>query len=284
MTSTAPKKTLDHLSFFQRFLVIIQLCLAISLLLWSMGQPFLGEYFNIRSQLLIYEFVQGISPVPSKPSQKWEQNKKKWESLPEEKKIAIRQDYKDLKEYAERPTTLKIVQGVGSVLDLPPFELAWIFFSIWISILLLKGRSGSSQTVWLIPIIALFYAIDNRISGDLPRPELDLEMIPSEQTLFEGYVDEKKSSYWLEQREQLLEGWNRYLVKNYLHQEWNEDTKEQQIAQAEYIFTMARLEKHGKINLKVLQPNLHEKSNPVVLTIIVLWNLFFAIKLTRHHN
>ena len=47
----------------QRLMAIGQLCLVFSLMLWYMIQPFMGEYFALRSRMLLYEYVMGTSEI-----------------------------------------------------------------------------------------------------------------------------------------------------------------------------------------------------------------------------
>lgn len=270
-------KSPDHLTFFQRLLVIIQLCLALSVLLWYGAQPFLGEYFNVKSKLMLYEYIKGISPIND--SEKLERNKMEWEALPEKEKAAIQESYLILKQYAERPAWVKIRQGMGQLIDLPPFELAWIFFSIWISILLLRGRQGAFQVVWLLPLIAFCYAIDNRISGIDPKVEPDAVLIPSEKFLVDNYLEQGLSPHWQEQRIQLESAWNRFLVNTYLNEPIQENIQEQQMVRAGYLFTLARINKIAEQDQRGIRADFHEKTKIPMLAIIVLWNLFFAWKL-----
>ena len=270
-------KSPDHLTFFQRLLVIIQLCLALSVLLWYGAQPFLGEYFNIKSKLMLYEYIKGISPIND--PEKLNRNKMEWEALPEKEKAAIQESYLTLKQYAERPVWVKIRQGMGQLIDLPPFELAWIFFTIWISILLLRGRQGAFQVVWLLPLIALCYAIDNRISGIEPRLEPDAVLIPSEKFLVDNFLEQGLSPHWQEQRMQLESAWNRFLVNTYLKEPIQENIQQLHMEKAGYLFTLARIDKIAEQDQRAIKPDFHEKTKIPILGIIVLWNLFFAWKL-----
>ena len=59
------KKTFPPGTFIptpQRLMAIAQLCIAFSLLLWYAMQPFMGEYFDLRSRMLLYEYAMGTSP------------------------------------------------------------------------------------------------------------------------------------------------------------------------------------------------------------------------------
>ena len=129
----------------QRLMAIAQLCIAFSLLLWYAMQPFMGEYFALRSRMLLYEYVMGKTPTsdPEKREQ-LEQRAQKFEKLAEKELLLA--DYHQIQAYAQRPTLQKIAEGVqGLLLKLPPFEQAWIFFSIVISLLILLKRGSQTS-------------------------------------------------------------------------------------------------------------------------------------------
>ena len=44
-----------------RVCAIIQLCVAFTVLIWNMATPFAGELFNVKSKMILYHDVMGIS-------------------------------------------------------------------------------------------------------------------------------------------------------------------------------------------------------------------------------
>lgn len=238
----------------QRIMAIIQLCLAFSLLLWLLGKPFFGEYFSLRSRMLPYEYVMGTS--------------KHFEHLPTQERELIEADYRQLKAHAQRPASTKIEAGLRNLIQqVPPFEQAWIFFSIWIAIALLLNKEGARIAVWLLPVIVLAYAFDNQRSGKVLR-DPDHHLFPSEQLITEKYLQEPLSPDLRKQRKQLEQGWQRYLIAYW--------SKGGSLADAEFNFTLARLKEFQGQPMAEWLYNFHEKQNPWVLLLYFAWNLLFA--------
>lgn len=266
----SPKETLV------RLLAIIQLCFAFCLLLWHMAQPFMGEYFILRSRMLLYEYAMGTSEIlKGREGQDGmlARQADRFNQLPAVEKERLERDYKDIRTFAKRPVSHKIEDGIQSLLrDTPPFELAWIFFSIAIAILILLKKEGAMQGAWLLPLIALCFAVDNQLTGKLALPPPDAHLFPKEQAIIEKYVQEPLAASPLGQKEQLERGWNLYLIDN-----WSPASLEE----AQFAFTRARLNLfHGQRRGDWLK-NLHEKSNPGLLFLFFAWNVFFAHAIFR---
>ena len=250
----------------QRVMAIIQLCLAFSLLCWYLAQPFMGEYFNLRSRMLIYEYVM--------------KQAERFEKLPASEKQVINNDYEKLKNYSQRPVFDKIENGIRSLIQkVPPFEQAWIFFSLFISIYILLKKEGAKSAAWLLPLIIIAYSIDNQRSGKPSDPHPDYQLFPSEQVIIRDYLKEPFSSSPTSQKEQLEKGW-----KNYLIEKWStksHENKEQQLVEGEFNFTLARLNLlHGQPRNEWLN-SYHEKLNPLLILIYFFWNVAFAWIVSR---
>ncbi len=251
----------------QRVMAIIQLCLALSLLCWYLAQPFMGEYFNLRSRMLVYEYVMKQGEL--------------FEKLPDTEKQLLNHEYQKLQVYAQRPTLEKIENGFRSLIQkVPPFEQAWIFFSIVISIYLLKKKEGAKSAAWLLPLIALAFALDNRLTGKPAVSAPDYSLFPSEEAIIRDYLKEPFSTSPNEQRKQLEKGWNHYLIEN-----WSSESSashEQLLEDAEFNFTVARLKLlHGQPRNEWLN-TYHEKLNPLLLLLYFFWNVAFAWVVSRH--
>lgn len=260
---------------WQRFLIIIQLCLAFSLILWYAFQPFMGEYFALRSRMLLYEYVLGTSDIVKNKMQqadKLNRNARRFAELKEADRDVIKQDYQQWQNYAQRSAWAKILDGMKVLfLRIPPFQLAWMFFAAVICILLLLRKSEAKLAAWLLPIIALAYAVDNQASGYELLKMPDEVLFPSESVIVNEYLhatDKLGIS-----KDQLQEGWENYLVAN-----WggSGEVKADKLEEAEFNFTVARL-----MLLKEQPPNIwlasfHEKSPLWLLALYFLWNVYFA--------
>lgn len=282
-----PKKEFPPGTFIptpQRILAIIQLCLAFSLLLWYATQPFMGEYFNLKSRLLIYEYVMGTSDLlkTSDQKDKLKKNVERFALLDEKDQDIIRDRYQSLQDYSTRPTLLKIKDGIQAVLwKVPPFELAWIFFSVFISILLLKKVKGATAAVWLLPIIALAYGIDNQITGKNPTEPPDLALFPTESVIVNDYLKEPLSSNLKDQQNQLKMGWERYLVANW-SKDYSTSSWTRKLEEGEFNFTLARLQALHASAEPNLNSSFHEKSNLIILMFYCIWNVFFAFMINKN--
>ena len=261
----------------QRLMAIVQLCLAFSLLLWHVMQPFMGEYFALRSQMLLYEYVMG-SPtlLKLKPEQEGQllKQREKFEQLPV--KEMILSDYQQLEKYAKRPLMDKVEQGFrGLIQHVPPFEQAWIFFSIVISVMILKKSEGAKHAAWLLLLIVLAYAADNLISGRPRAIQPDERLFPTEEQIIQHYLSAPLSSSPQTQQEQLERGWNRYLIDHWVMNEG------EQLDDAKYNFTVARLEAlHGQPRSDWLH-TYQIKSSLLTLLFYLLWNGLFALIVSR---
>lgn len=272
----------------QRLLAILQLCIAFSLICWYIAQPFMGEYFALRSRQLLYEYSMGTSEILKKDpnqSDKINRQKERFASLPQSEKTMILEDYKTLQEYAGRSFWKKMQEGLNVLLfSIPPFELAWLVFSVAITILLLLKVEGARQAVWLLPCIVLAFAIDNRLTGHIPLSSPDLKLFPKEEIIIQNYLEAPLNGSILQQRDQLKRGWELYLVANWLPVSSHATEWEQKVEEAEFAFTLARLHQlHGQPKTKWFT-SFREQLSLLQLSLYLLWNLFFAWQMSRPFN
>lgn len=266
----------------QRLIAIGQLCMAFSLLLWYVVQPFMGEYFNLRSRMLLYEYVMGTSDLLKKKNgqeEKLERQAERFQLLPEDQKKILIEDYQQIQGYAKRPTFQKILDGLHTLLlKIPPFEQAWMIFSIIIAILILLKVEGAKLAAWLLPLIVVAYSVDNQLAGKIFSSP-DLKLFPTEETIIQNYLTEPLAASYLEQKEQLEKGWKRYLIDQWSINHKKEES--QRLEEAEFQFTLARL------NLLHAQPRsewlntFHEKLSLISLLFFLAWNVLFAWMVSR---
>lgn len=263
-----------------RICAIIQLCLAFSLLLWNASEPFVGEIFTWKSRLLFYQDVMGIPAHENLSSEKearLSRNAERFQKLPEEKQEALIHDKEQIQKQLQRSFWDKLKSLLSLyVYAISPYELAWIFFSLVISIMLLKQVEGAAQVVWLLPLLAALYAADSRWFAQ-PLPPSDASLFPSEKQLVEDYVKAPLSTDIFEQQEQLMLGWKRYLIAEWAHQRPAEDPLvfEQQAEDGEYSFTLARLNLRSKSTANVSWAVRPPPSLPLLI-LYFFWNAYFA--------
>ncbi len=267
-----------------RITAILQLCIIFTILVWNVGYPFMGGLFSIRSQLSLYKEIMGIdnASIPSEHLNKLKRNAARFDSLPIEEKQQIIERFNVLQNklnvsfFEKMKISLKML-----FLEIPPFELTWLFFGLIITLLILKKHEGAFKAIWLLPFIAVIYSGDNYFFALKAQPPADHVLYPSEEMIVKHYLDKPLSQSLSEQKRDLLNGWHQYLIKNWSMEEPSKtpETFTRQVENAEFKFNLARL------NLLSTQTNVlyHRIQEPIFLLLLyILWNLFFAYYVTRH--
>lgn len=274
-----------------RVAAIIQLCLAFTVILWSAGQPFMGELFAVKSKLILYQTVLGSQDLLKKGKEnpqivaKLQRNAGRFSRLPIDQQHQLVQSYQQLQKTADAPFLSKLGRSISIVaFQIPPFELAWIAFSIIISLLLLLRIEGAMHAVWLLPLIVLIYGIDNHWNGAQPGLAEESKLFPSEEKLVQEFMAEPLSPNIFEQQKQLLLAWKKYLVAEWAHEKSSDDETQfdLQVEKGEQAFTIARLAKLPKDRLIDDDALFHRKEPIFLLSFYLLWNLFFAWIVTKN--
>jgi hypothetical protein len=268
-----------------RVLAVIQLCIVFTLLAWSCLIPFMGDLFMNKTKVFMYKVVMGDTSlaVTSEGENtvlagKLKRNEVRFHDLPITQQNEIVSNYNSIKQVPEIPWTTKIFRSLYIILfELPPFERAWILLSLVVSLMILFGKSETKYVVWLLPLIALCYSIDNRLNG-LNTSFFDEAIYPSEKEIVQNYVKEPLKPSVDGQREQLLRGWHLYLIDKYVHETPSQDKEAytQQVERGEYGFSLARLEALEKSKPIEEKDFYLGKESNINLLFYMLWNLFFA--------
>lgn len=221
------------------YVVIGHLCIGLVCLLWVIGYPFMGGYFTIQSELLLIESVMGKQDVlarldperAEKEKDKSERNKRFFQALSKEDRGFVQDLY-------EARISVPLTKKLAMLRQFPLLEATWIILSIFIPIMLLKGKGR--MWVWLLPLVTMGYALNNQMKGH----ETEKTLYPKEETLEQGIP--------------LEEAW-----KNYLRLHWD----------GEFYFNLARL----KYLTPSLSVPFWEKKSVVVLCLYIFWNFYLAI-------
>ncbi len=231
-----------------RVAAILQLCIAFTLLSWQATLPFMGDLFATKSQMLVYKHLMGAS--------------QQFATLPEKQRTQILSDYDQLQKQLETPFLAKVKKGLQGLYQLPLLEKGWILLALLTPILLLKKVEGAEPLVWLLPLLTLAYAVDNRLQGAPPALTAEQRLFPSEELILNDYLKEPLKPSLAEQHEQLKRGWELYLVQN-----WGGD----------FAFTLARLEALKN------EPSAPKKKQESLafLALYLFWNLSFALIVQR---
>lgn len=246
-----------------RIVAILQLCLAFTLLAWHGSLPFMGELFSTKAKLLVYQHVMG---------KKIEGHATRFAELPKKQRDQILRDYDILQRRLEVGFMEKIGRAVEGIWHLPLFEKTWILFAVLIPILLLKRIDGAQQIVWILPVLALAYAAENRWQGKPHDLTLEEKLFPTEAVLLRDYLNEPLATTLAAQQQQLERGWKLYLVREWA-KELPSDNFPQQVEKGDFVFNLARLEAIQK------QPVIHtrEQESYFWLALYIFWNLSFAL-------
>lgn len=248
-----PKKSYPPGTFIPtpaRIFAILQLCIAFSILLWHASQPFMGDLYRVKSKLLIFQHVQSHPLYPS---------------LAQEQQQQIQDEQVVWQAHLSTPFFTKLGQSFAAVaFGIPPLELIWIGFSVIISVLLLKKVEGASEALWLLPLLAGAYAVENQLR---PSPPLTAEerLFPSEALLVDTYLKEPFSRNIFDQQAQLKKGWEAYLV-----QEWTDHRGTPD--EGFFYFNLARL----KVLEKRVQLPPQERESLLALALYLFWNFSYA--------
>lgn len=255
----------------QHIVAIIHLCLVFTLIASSSGYPFMGELFAIKSHKSLYELVMG----KDNPS-----NAERYSQLPKEEREMIDHRYHSLQKRTHGSFAEKFSRSMKILVSfLPPFKKAWIAFSLLIPIFVLLCIEGAAQTAWLLPLIVVAYALGN--SGIGPKSLESQELFPKEEYIVQHYLKDPLSSKISQQQEQLLKGWQLYLIHEWADAVPSDDPLvfSRQVEKGNFFFDLARV--------KALSPLPHDritfrrKPPLLVLMIYFLWNVFFAWFMNR---
>lgn len=272
-----------------RVLAIIQLCIAFTVILNAMSYPFMGELFENKSTKLVYDTVMGtnthVAEMISDPDKQAQyrhyqhRNAERFAKLPEMQREQILAQYQRLQANNNRTFFAKLMRSLHILFfEISPWKQAWMLLSIVVSLLLLKRYEGAAHAIWLLPFLALLYAINNQTHG-IDGMSHEARLFPSEEVIVEKYLEKPLSHHILEQEEQLREGWQRYLVREWTPAEPSQ-TKETfalQVEEAEFAFGIARLEAIAKDKKSEKNASPFQKKESLsLLGIYVLWNLFLA--------
>jgi hypothetical protein len=269
-----------------RVLVVLQLCIVFTILISSAGYPFMGEMFAVKSKTLLFKDVMGIGNQNGSMDgesamhyqERLQRNVQRFSELPKWQQSWLQQKYATLQSQTETPFLEKFTRALYILIfELPGLERMWIALALVVPLMLLMRMEGAAQAAWLLPIIVLCYALDNRMNGQPYQIPPDTKLFPTEKIILENYLKEPLAASISEQQKQLLRGWKMYLIT-----EWEKEIPSQELAvfelqaeAGEYKFNVARLGLLSQNDLKLEAP-FHQQEPYVWLLLYFIWNLFFA--------
>jgi hypothetical protein len=247
----------------KRLLLILQLCLSFSILLYFLGFPFFGSHFFYQSELLLVESAMGKQDLLAKLDPDKAQTHKEsslykrngFTRLPIEDQALLNLRKQAINDHFASSFITKLFEGLKQLAKIPLPLLIWTPLAIILPILLLLKNDRASQYLMLLPLLTLIFAAQNFIFGTVPP---DTVLFPTEKQLSQIAPGESMQS-----------GWEKYLITHWGAPSENE---EEQLALAEQRFQVRWIEKRS------IDPasSWNEKMNPWILLLFVAWNLYFA--------
>lgn len=265
---------------FQRVLIILHLCLAFVILLYLLLFPFLGAHFSVRSDLLIVESAMGKSSLldaisPSHPSASSADLSYKRQSFPslsiEDQKLLL-----DTEAELHREMNLSFIERAakfGTLFISIPLSLwGWLLLSFYLSVRLLRGKETAALAIWLLPLLASLYVLENSYRG---KPSPLEQLIPDEAVLLHAKsVDDMEGLSWIEKEQaRLKSAWKHFLVAHYGDPDVEPQAKREALAERNFQVAWVKLLPQNRFL------PLQEKHSSLVLLLFIGWNLFFAWKI-----
>lgn len=245
----------------KKILIIFHLCFAFSFLTWLLIQPYVKGVVAQKSERALYEALFA--------------HKDFFQELPASEQKLLLEGYAKLGKEKSAHS-----ESIGHVFfkTTPPFALAWLFFSIVISLFLLFRIEGGALAAWLLPLLVLGYAFFLR-PPDRPQDSL----FPTESYVLTQYVSAHESQS-LGKREALLLGWHRYLIAEWAKESVSleESLHKAQVEKGLFLFNAARLKwvLAGKGD-EVVMAGFTAYPSFLRLACYFMWNLFFAWFINR---
>lgn len=257
----------------KRSLLILQLCLSFSLLLYFLGFPFFGTHFFYQSELLLVESAMGnhdllsrLSPERAESTSEMSLYKKlNFPLLPYSDQALLLSRKQAISDYFSLSAPEKLAKSLKLYASIPLSLWIWIFLAIFLSICLLLGKTSVSKFLFLLPFCAALYGLSNTLYGIFPQ---EMQLFPSELELKEVGKSQDLKTAW----------------ENYLLEKWGNqgENRVKQLALAEQKFQMKWVE------MKSADPasSFSERVNPYLLLLFFLWNLYFVyqVKETKENK
>ncbi len=230
----------------KRVFIIIQLCFAFSYLFWIFLHPYLKEVVVKKSEAVLFESLM--------------ENHELFQALSLEDQTQIQNGYQNL-----------LHERHGSYMQnfsVSLFGMVWVVSSLIICFFLLFNIEGAQPVCWLLPMIVLAYGYFIGTAEPPLRPVI----FPQESELSSYLVENGTKSG----RQKLVDGWNRYLIDQWLHEEPGENMEEQ-VTRGNFLFNVERVKwiiekKEGDVTLA------NALFTPSALQFIFyfIWNIIFA--------
>lgn len=172
-----------------RVAAILQLCVAFSIIVKVLMGPFMGDYFDLKSQMLLVEAVTG--------------DEERFSALDPNTAAMVSNEHIRLTRRLGASFGKKSKKGIQHLLfELSPFIQFYVFVSIVSGVLILKRIAGGVESAFLLTILALAFSFDNVWYAQNFMPP-DHALFPTEEQLVQNYLDGEFSSGIIDQKKGL---------------------------------------------------------------------------------
>ena len=223
----------------------------------------MGDLFAVKSEQVLYDAVV--------------EKQNLMEKLSTDDKLLVSSQYEILKDKLQIPFSAKCMMMLRLlIVQMPPWQQAWLFFSLIIPLLLLLRIEGAVQVCWLLPLITIGFCLNNQLNiPEFQRSEITI--FPTEEYIVQRYLGGSLESNILDQQNELKKGWESYLITEWAH-EFPSDVmqvRDNQVVKGEFAFNIARIK--ARQNEKILAVDkVPHRQSLLILFIYLMWNFFFA--------
>lgn len=266
------KNSSPYIATPKRVASILQLILGLSVLLWLLFDPFMGEHFRLKEELILIQNLRGDETLKVSLSQdaqeKLSRNHRRFLSLPTTRQRELDEKAHLIEWHMATPFISKALKGVSSFLFRTPFiTLLWIALSVFLPIACLKKVSWAPKATLLLPLLVLAYAYALYATAKPYKSPF-----PSEAEIV-SFLDAPLGNSVDEQMEGLKKGWQLYLIHMWAKETPSQDTEifKSQVESGEYAFNLSLAERKG------------EDCPPSILTILAyfFWNMSYSLIMVR---
>lgn len=209
-----------------RVIAILQLISCFSVFIWILFDPFMGEHFRLKEELLLIQNIRGdealIAKVSGDQGEILKRNQARFNALSPSARISI-DDKAHLIEWKMGASTLsKLGQGFKRVFfETPVVLLLWIFLSTLFAIAILKEKESITSYSWAAPLMLAAYGYGVWLTA---TPVIS--PYPTEAEIVSNHLKRPLGLSLESQAKDLKIGWEIYLIEKWTN---SSPSKEPQI-------------------------------------------------------
>jgi len=230
----------------------------------------MSDLYTAKSHVMLAKFVMGLN---GQDEIRRTRNQERFKNLQIHEQETIRSFYQKWQGILQQSFNEKLEKSLRLLFLAPsPFMILWLTLAIVLSLMVLLKKEGANHAIWLVPLAAFAYSIDNHLSG-LPRqPSAEEALFPTQTELLNNYQSQQTHQ---NEREELLTAWHHYLALEWSTQKIVNDKT---IEEGRYAFTLARI----RALTHPSAPPFSTKDSLYFLAAIFIWNFSYAATIFRY--